>query len=419
MKNSIEGLPDNLTTGVRDMNQRKNHCGPIAKRFLLGLVALAALTLTACDKPEIKAPPVPVEVNAVKVEPQTVPVTHSFVAQVESSHQVEVMARVNGFLDKIQYREGDVVKQGQTLFRMDQKPFITQVEAARGALANYQAQLWTAQANLNRIQPLAELDAASKSDLDNAIGAVKSAEAAVHTAQARLDDAEINLGYTVIKSPVTGVTGQALVREGAYLTAGPGGHLSYVAQIDPIWVNFSVSQNQMAAARQKQAAGLLVPPPNHEYRIDLELSESDVYPYSGKLSFVAPSFNTDTGTFMVRAELPNPEARLQPGMFVKAITSGANRLNALVVPQRAVQQTSNGHVVFVVSSQGTAEVRPVVVGDWVGQDWVIEKGLNAGEQVITDGFQRLAPGMPVKATAAASTAGETQSTEAAVPAAKN
>jgi membrane fusion protein (multidrug efflux system) len=378
-----------------------------------------ALLLTGCSKEEVKAPPAPVEVPVIKVEPQTVPVATSFVAQVESSHQVEIMARVNGFLDKINYREGDVVKKGQTLFLMDQKPFLAQVEAARGALANTKAQLWTAQANLNRIQPLVALDAASKSDLDNAIGAVKSAEAAVHSAQARVDNAELNLGYTVIKAPVTGVSGQALVREGTYLTAGPGGHLSYVAQLDPIWVNFSVSQNQMAAARQKEAAGLLVQPPNKEYRVDLELSEGDIYPHSGKLSFVDPSFNTETGTFLVRAELPNPEARLQPGMFVKATATGATRLNALVVPQRAVQQTANGHVVFVVSSQGTAEIRPVVVGDWVGQDWVIESGLNPGEQVITDGFQRIAPGMPVKVTAAASIAGETPSTEAAAPAAKN
>jgi len=301
---------------------------------------------------------------------------------------------------------------------MDKKPFVAQVEAARGALENHKAQLWTAQANLNRIQPLAALDAASKSDLDNAIGAVKSAEAAVHSAQARLDEAELNLSYTVIKAPVTGVTGQALVREGTYLTAGPGGHLSYVAQIDPIWVNFSVSQNQLVEARQQEAAGLLVPPPNHEFRIDLELAGGEKYPHSGKVSFIAPSFNTETGTFLVRAELPNPKATLQPGMFVKATATGATHPNALVVPQRAVQQTSNGHVVFMVSSQGTAEVRPVVVGDWVGQDWVIEDGLKPGDQVITDGFQRLAPGAPVKVVAAAPAGKEAQTTEAAVPAAK-
>ena len=383
----------------------------------MGLVVITALTMAACKKEEVKAPPVPVEVNAVKVEPQTVPVATSFVAQVESSHQVEIRARVNGFLEKILYREGEVVKQGQTLFLMDKKPFVAQVEAARGALSNTQAQLWTAQANLNRIQPLTELDAASKSDLDNAIGAVKSAEAAVHSAQARLDDAEINLGYTVIKSPVTGVTGQALVREGTYLTAGPGGNLSYVAQLDPIWVNFSVSQNQLVAARQQEAAGLMVPPPNSEYVVEIELSGGEKYPHSGKLSFVDPSFNTDTGTFLVRAELPNPDAKLQPGMFVEATATGAMRPNALVVPQRAVQQTANGHVVFLVSSEGTAEVRPVFVGDWLGQDWIIEKGLKPGDEIITDGFQRLAPGAAVKVVAAA-LENKTKTTEAAATAEK-
>jgi len=393
-------------------------CDRVSARFFLGFIVLAALTLSACKKEEVKAPPVPVEVNAVKVEPQTVPAKVSFVAQVESSHQVEIVARVNGFLEKILYREGDVVKKGQTLFLMDQKPFIAQVEAARGALANTQAQLWTAQANLKRIQPLAELDAASKSDLDNATGSVKSAEAAVHSARARLDEAELNLSYTVIKAPVTGVTGQALVREGAYLTAGPGGHLSYVAQLDPAWVNFSISQNQLTAARQQEADGLRVPPPNQEYLIDLELSGGDKYPHTGKLSFVDPSFNTDTGTFLVRAELPNPEAKLQPGMFVEATLTGATRPNALLVPQRAVQQTSNGHVVFLVSNQGTAEVRPVVVGDWIEQDWIIEKGLKPGEQVITDGFQRLAPGAPVKVTDAELAPEKSESTKAAAPAAK-
>ncbi len=383
--------------------------------LILGFAALVVLTLAACKKEEAPPPPPPAEVQVIKVEPKTVPVSLSFVAQVESSHQVEIMARVNGFLDKILYQEGDVVKKGQTLFLMDQKPFKAQVEAARGALANNKAQLWTAQANLNRIQPLAELDAASKSDLDNAIGAVKSAEAAVHSAQARLEQTELDLSYTVIKAPVAGVTGEALVREGTYLTAGLGGHLSYVAQLDPIWVNFSVSQNQLDASRSQQAAGQLIFPPNHEYQVELELSEGDKYPYSGTLSFVDPSFNTDTGTFLVRAALPNPESKLQPGMFVKATLTGATRPNALVVPQRAVQQTSNGHVVYVVSSKGTVEIRPVVVGDWVEQDWIITKGINSGDQIVTDGFQRLAPGAPVKVVAAAPAA---KVTDPAAPATK-
>ncbi len=163
----------------------------------------------------------------------------------------------------------------------------------------------------------------------------------------------------------------------------------------------------------------MVPPPNQEYGVDLELAGGEAYPNSGKLSFIDQSFNRETGTFLVRAELPNPDAMLHPGMFVKATLTGATRPNTLVVPQRAVQQTSNGHVVFVAGAQGTAEVRPVMVGEWVGQDWIIEKGLNPGEQIITDGFQRLAPGVPVTVTAAAPTSQEAQPTKTAAPAATN
>ncbi|MBE0586265.1 MAG: efflux RND transporter periplasmic adaptor subunit [Desulfofustis sp.] len=335
------------------------------------------------------------------VTPKTIPVESSFVAQVESAHQVEIVARVNGFLEKILYKEGDVVKPGQKMFLMDQKPFLAQVEAARGALENNKAQLWTAQANLNRVKPLAELDAASKSDLDNAIGAVHSAEAAVHQAQARLEQAELDLSYTAISSPVTGVSGDSKAREGAYLSIGPGGDLTWVAQLDPIWVNFSVSQNQQAKFGDDVAAGRIVPPANNEFTVEVYLSDNSRYPETGKISFVDPSFSRETGTFLIKAELSNPDAHLRPGMFVKAVLQGAQRPNVLVVPQRAVQQTSNGHVVFIVSSEGKAEIRPVIVGPWVGQDWVIEKGLNPGEQIITDGFMRLAPGMPVKVVTAA------------------
>jgi membrane fusion protein (multidrug efflux system) len=384
------------------MNVERTFCNHSFRTFILGCAAL--LTLTACEKnQEVKAPLPPTEVNAITVTPQTIPVEVTFVAQVESAHQVEIVARVNGFLEKILYKEGDVVKQGQKMFLMDQKPFVAQVEAMRGALANNKAQLWTAQANLDRVRPLAKLDAASKSDLDNAIGSVQSAQAAVHQAQARLEQAELDLSYTVIKSPVTGVSGDSKFREGAYLSVGPGGgNLSYVAQLDPVWVNFSVSQNQLAKSRADIDAGRMIPAPNQEYTVQVHLSDGSPYPHIGKVSFIDPTFNRETGTFLIKAELANPDALLRPGMFVKAVLQGSRRPNALTVPQRAVQQTSNGHVVFVVSNEGKAEIRPVVVGAWVGQDWVVEKGLNPGEQVITDGFMRLAPGMPVKVATTAS-----------------
>jgi membrane fusion protein (multidrug efflux system) len=369
-------------------------------RFLsLAALAIVLAAVCGCRKEEPPAPP-PAEVVAVAVMPRTVPVTVPFVAQAESSHQVEIVARVNGFLEKILYKEGEVVKAGQVLFLMDRKPFRAQVSAAQGEVANREAQLWTAKANLDRIKPLAEQDAASKSDLDNATGAVKSAEAAVYEARARLEKAELDLGYATIKSPVSGVSGQALMREGAYLSGvGEASQLTYVATLDPIWINFSVSQNQMSGMRQDVAEGRLVVPEDQAYEVEIDLSDGSHYPHRGRLSFADPSFRPDTGTFLVRAELPNPQGVLRPGMFVKAYIKGAVRPKALVVPQKAVQQTANGHVVYVVGEDEKAELRPVVVGEWVGTDWVIDQGLQAGDRVIIEGFQRLAPGAPVKITA--------------------
>ena len=288
-----------------------------------------------------------------------------------------------------------------------------------GKWTRAKAQLWTAQANLDRIRPLAKLDAASKSDLDNAIGAVQSAQAAVYQAQARLDKADLDLDYTIIRSPVTGISSRSLMREGAYLNPmGASAQLTYVARVDPIWINFSVSQNQMASNQQEIAKRSLVVPKNGAYQVEIELSDGSRYPYTGEISFAEPSFSKETGTFLVRAELPNPESKLRPGMFVKAYVKGAVRPGAIAIPQKAVQETANGHVVYVVGAENKAELRPVMVGEWIGDDWIINQGLKAGEQVIVDGFQRLAPGAAVKAvaTAPAPAGGKAEEKTVAAPA---
>jgi len=358
----------------------------------------------ACGKKEApKTVPPPQEVTVLTVTPKTVPATFEFVAQAESSHQVEIVARVSGFLEKINYREGDVVKEGQVMFQMDPKPFQAQVAAAKGEVENRQAQLWTAKASLDRIKPLAEQDAASKSDLDNAIGNVKSAEAAVYEAQARLDKAQLDLGYTTIKSPVTGVSSKALLREGAYLSpSGTSSQLTYVAQLNPIWIDFTISQNQQAAVGEDVRQGRLSQPKDHAYEVELGLSDGSRYPHRGKVNFADPSFSKETGTFLVRAEVPNPKGGLRPGMFGKACLKGGVRRNAIVGPQKAVQQTANGHTVYVANAKDQAEIRPVVVGEWIGTDWIINQGLKAGDRVIVEGFQRLAPGVPVKPVSAES-----------------
>ena len=335
------------------------------------------------------------------VEPKTIPFTITFVAQTESSQQVNIVARVSGYLDKIAYHEGDLVKQGQLLFQLDPKPFQAQLQAAQGELQSQQARYTNAKANLERVKPLAQQNALSQADLDRAQAEFDASKAAVFTAQAKVDDAQLNLGYTTIRSPVTGLASRSLQRQGAYLNAmSDSANLTYVAAIDPVWVNFSVSQNQVAKLRDQTQKGQIVLPKDRDYDVEVVLSDGTVYPYKGKINFADPSFSQDTGSFLVRAVLPNPKRELQPGMFVTANVKGAELPNAVVVPQLAVQQGSNGHLVYVVNQAGSAEVRPVIVGDYYGEkDIVIVDGLKKGDRVVVDGVLKVVPGQPVKIAA--------------------
>jgi membrane fusion protein (multidrug efflux system) len=194
------------------------------------------------------------------------------------------------------------------------------------------------------------------------------------------------------------VASRSLQREGAYVNSvSENAKLTYVAALDPIWVNFSVSQNQLAKARKDAEAGRLVPPQNQEYEVDLILPDGTPFPEKGRISFADPSFSPDTGSFLVRAVLPNPKHDLRPGMFVTAYLRGSMRPEAIVVPQLAVQRGSNGHLVYVIKPDGTAEVRPVIVGDYYGKsDIVIVNGLRAGDQVVVEGVLKVVPGQSVK-----------------------
>jgi len=352
----------------------------------------------ACSEQAPPPPRPPPEVSVLAVAPQSIPYVMNFVAQTESSRQVDIVARVSGYLDRIAYREGELVKEGQLLFQLDPKPFQADLDAAKGELLAQQARFATAKANLERVKPLAELDALSRADLDRAQGDYDAANAAVFAAQAKVRAAQINFGYTTIRAPVTGLASRSSQRQGAYVNAmSESAKLTYVAALDPIWVNFSVSQNQAAKLRDMVEKGQLIAPAQLDFDVELVLSDGSVFPHKGHISFADPSFSQETGSFLVRAVLPNPREALRPGMFVTARLSGATRPNAIVVPQLAVQQGSNGHLVYVVKADGTAEVRPVVVGDYQGdQDIVIMSGLHAGDRVVVDGALRVVPGQPVK-----------------------
>ncbi|MDH5207614.1 MAG: efflux RND transporter periplasmic adaptor subunit [Burkholderiaceae bacterium] len=362
------------------------------------LVVLAtAAFLAGCSK-EAPPPPRPApQVGVLEIVPKTIPFSPAFVAQTESSRQVNIVARVSGFLDRIAYREGELVKQGQLLFVLDTKPFIAQLNAAEGEVRAQQARLVTAEATYGRVKPLTEQDALPLADLDRAKGELDSAKAALFAAKAKVDTAQLNLGYATITSPVTGLASRALQRQGAFVNStADSANLTYVAAVDPVWVNFSVSQNQAAKWQEMGRKGEIVPPANQNYEVDIVLPGGVKYPQRGRISFADPSFSQDTGSFMVRAVLPNPKMELRPGMFVTAIMHGAMRPNAIVVPQLAIQQGSEGHMIYVVNADNVAEVRPVVVGDYVGDhDIVVVQGLHAGDRVVVDGVLKVVPGKPV------------------------
>lgn len=366
---------------------------------VLAAIAAAGILLVAmpgCGKKEVKKAETPAEVTVVTVAPQDVPVSFEYVAQTESSHQVNIQARVSGFLDKRTYTEGSVVKSGQVLFIMDKKPFQTQVDGMAAALTRQKAAMETARLDLERTKPLTALHALSQKDLDDATGAYESSAAAVEQAKAQLETARLNLSYCTIASPVTGITSAALQQDGTYLNP-LNSKLATVAVLSPIWVNFSLSENEMKKYRVQIAKGQLIPPRDGNYQVEVILVDGSVYPHTGLITYTAPSYNAQTGTFLIRANVDNPDGTLRPNQYVRAKVKGAIRPNAILVPQRAVQQGAKGHFVWVVSKEGKAENRPVVVGDWHGNDWFISEGLRAGEQVVVDGGLALRPDAPVKA----------------------
>lgn len=372
--------------------------GSRGQRFVFRAVASAIMLLAAlpgCGTHEGKKPETrPAEVTAVTVAPRDVPVSVEYVAQTQSSHQVNIQARVSGFLDRRVYTEGAIVKAGQVLFLMDKKPFQAQVDGSVAALARQKAALETARLNLERTRPLAAQNALSQKDLDDATGSFESSAASVEQAKSQLETAQLNLSYCTITSPVTGITGAALQQDGAYINQ-QNSQLTTVSVLSPIWVNFSLSENEMQRYRDQVARKMLIPPKNGNYEVDIIMVDGSLFPHKGRITFAAPSYDAQTGTFLIRVNVDNPGGILRPNQYVRARLKGAIRPKAIVVPQRAVQQGAKGHFVWVVSKDGKAEQRPVTVGEWYGNDWFVTEGLRAGDRVVVDGGLTLQPGAPV------------------------
>ncbi len=356
------------------------------------LVAALAAAVAACGKKDTApAAKPPIDVTVITVAPRDVPAVFEYVAQTQSSRQVNIQARVNGFLDKRVYTEGSIVKEGQVLFLMDKKPFQAQVDAAQAQLSKAQAALDVAKANLARVKPLAEAEALSQKDLDDANGNFQSAAASVDGAKAQLESAQLNLSYCTIAAPVTGISGAAAQADGTYLNQA-NSQLTTVAVLAPMWVNFSLSENELQSFRDQLQKGQLRRADNESYVVEIVLVDGQVFPFTGRITFTDPAFNAQTGTFLIRASVANPDGVLRPNQYVRVRVKGATRPNAILIPQRAVLQGSKGHFVWVVDKDGKAESRPVAAGDWSGDEWIVTEGLRAGDRVVVDGGLKVSAG---------------------------
>ena len=372
-----------------------NQESSISVFLCLSFLCLSLMCAAGCSKKQEAAGPGAPEVTLMTIVQQDVPIAPEYVAQTQSSRQVNIHARVSGFLDKRVYTEGAIVEEGQELFLIDQKPFKVQLDQVKAALARQEAAHKTATQNLDRTKPLTQQNALSQKDLDDATGQFQTSGAAVEQAKAQVEQAKLNLSYTVITSPVKGITSAALQQDGTYINP-QNSQLTTVEALTPMWVNFSLSENEWQRWREEISSGKVIPPADKNYTVEIILVDGSIFPNTGKITFAAPSYNTQTGTFLLRASVDNTDGVLRPNQFVRVRLHGAVRPKAILVPLRAVQQGSKGHFVWVIDKDDKAEPRPVMTGDWHGDDWFITEGLKPGERIVVDGGMTVRPGQPVK-----------------------
>ncbi len=372
------------------------------------LLALAcAMALGACggkgDAPAASGAPKmpPVQVGVVKATPGDVGLVTELPGRVEAVRTAQIRARSAGILQERLFREGSEVKAGQLLFKIDAAPYAAALESARATLARAEANWTQASAQLERLRPLVAANAVSKQDFVNAEASQKAALADVAAGKAAVRQAEINLSYTAVTSPISGRIGRAMVTEGALVGQGEATQLALVQQINPVYVNFTQSSTDVLNLRRAMEAGQLKRAAGAQAAsVRVMLADGSEYPLPGKLLFTDLSVDPTTGQVTLRAEVPNPKGELLPGLYVRVRVEQAQASNAITLPQQAVTRTQQGDSVNVVSDDGKVTPRNVKVTMAQNNRWLVQEGLQAGEQVMVDGFQKLMmlpPGTPVQA----------------------
>jgi membrane fusion protein (multidrug efflux system) len=383
-------------------------------------LAVAALSLSACGKkPDAAAPPPP-EVSVITIAPQRLAISNELPGRLEATRIAQVRARVPGIILKRTFREGSDVKAGDILFRIDPAPLKAAFSSAQAAQARAEATASQAAGKAKRYQPLVEVNAISKQEYDDAVATQKTAEADVLTAKASRETASLNLGYATVTAPISGRIGRALVTEGALVGQSDVTQLALIQQLDPIYVNLTQSANEVLNLKKAMAEGKLKGAGDGQAKVTLVTDDGQVYPQSGKLLFSDLSVDESTGAVSLRAEFPNPQRTLLPGMYVRARLEQAVDEAAIVVPQQAVVRDVGGSVVMVVTTDNKVVAQPVTTGGSQGNFWIIKDGIKNGDRVIVEGLQKVKPGATVKAVAwtdpsKAAAAGPSAATPTAAP----
>jgi membrane fusion protein (multidrug efflux system) len=359
--------------------------------FAAGLLASLAAAGVGCTK-EVPPPPPPPEVLVTEAIQQDVPVFMELVGQAAGSQDVEIRARVEGFLERMTFTEGTLVNKGQLLYEIDRKPLEATVATAKADLTTWQSRLTKAKNDVARFEPLVKQQAVSQRELDDAISAKDAATAQVAAAQSQLDKATIDLGYTRITAPLDGLIGTTKVKAGNLVGRGESTLLVTISLIDPIFFKAGIAEAEyLRLAREFQEKGGQRP----QIPIELILSDGTLYPHKGKFDVIERNIDPTTGTLALQMTFPNPDRLIRPGQYGRARFQTDLKKGALLVPQRAVQEMQNLYSLAIVGSDNKVAFRNVKVGPRVDSLWVIEEGLKAGEKVIVEGVQRVKDGSTV------------------------